>query len=101
LHERAGIVLVDIVTPLQFNLHDELMQFMDRCKQPIEPAESAIYATAYKLAEDRDRQSLTFWVFPLEVGETMPIVPLALSNDRFLQLDLESTYTEARKASKL
>jgi hypothetical protein len=41
------------------------------------------------------------WPVPIAVGQTLPILPLALRGGPTVPLDLESTYTEARARSRL
>ena len=44
---------------------------------------------------------IEMWPSPLAVGQSLPIVPLALQGGPVVPLDLELTYTAARLSSRL
>jgi hypothetical protein len=89
LQQSIGLVIVDLVTTLSANLHNELMQ---RLELQTEPFESDLYAVAYRVAETEGKSHLSVWQEPLAVGESLPIVPLFLKSGIFLPLDLDQTY---------
>lgn len=101
LMEGIGLAVVDLVSTRRFNLHDELMHLMEGTEPFLFPSDTAIYATAYKPVRRDSDQAIDIWMFPLQVGNGLPALPLGLRGGPFILLDLESTYTEARKASKL
>lgn len=101
LMEGIGLAVVDLVSTRKQNLHDELMHLMEGAELFLFPAETSIYATAYKPIRRETEQAIDIWRFPLKISSELPIVPLGLRGGPFVRLDLESTYAEARKASKL
>jgi hypothetical protein len=64
-------------------------------------ADDEMYALSYRAARRNDESQIDVWTFPLTVGESLPIVPLALRATTTVPLDLESTYAEARRNSRL
>lgn len=91
LQQGIGLVIVDVVTALSANLHNELMTRLD-----LQPArlESPLYTVAYRVAEIDNQTNLDFWQESLTLGEPLPIVPLFLKGGLFLPINLEQTYTE-------
>jgi hypothetical protein len=96
-----GLVVVDVVTDRLINLHDELMQLMERPDAFAFPGAAPLYAVAYRPARREAGDQIDCWPHPLGVGQALPTVPLALRGGPTLPLDLEATYTEARRRSRL
>jgi hypothetical protein len=66
------------------------------------PTETALYAVAYRPARrEPGGDQIDVWPAPLAVGAALPILPLALRGGPTLPIDLETTYTEARRRSRL
>ncbi len=61
--------------------------------------------TRNRLRIGSSRQSsgdqIELWTRPLALGGPLPVLPLALRNVGVLPVDLEGTYGEARKRSRL
>jgi Protein of unknown function (DUF4058) len=96
-----GLVVVDVVTERLANLHDELMRLMDQPERVHFPGAVPLYAVAYRPARREAGDQIDCWPHGLEVGQPLPIVPLALRGGPTLPLDLEVTYSEARRRSRL
>jgi len=96
-----GLVVVDVVTERLANLHDELMRFMEQPGTSLFSPETALYVTAYRPVRRESADQIECWPSPLVVGQPLPIVPLALRGGPTLPLDLEVTYTEACRRSRL
>jgi Protein of unknown function (DUF4058) len=101
LMEGVGVVVVDLVNARGFNLHDELMHLIEAAEPSLFPPDTPIYAAAYKPTRAGSKHELDIWKFALQVETALPVVPLGLRGGPFIRLDLESTYSEARRASKL
>ncbi|NCJ07589.1 DUF4058 family protein [Synechococcales cyanobacterium C] len=89
LQQGIGLVIVDVVTTLSANLHNELMQQLDL---PVESFPSDLYAIAYRVADTDGTSHLSVWQEPLTISQPLPILPLFLKSGIFLPLDLEQTY---------
>lgn len=89
LQQGIGLVVVDIVTTLTANLHNELMQRLDL---PTEPLNTGLYAIAYRVAETDKVSHLDLWQESLAVGSPLPMLPLCLKGGFYLPLDLDRTY---------
>jgi Protein of unknown function (DUF4058) len=101
LQRGIGLVILDIVTERQFNLHNELIRVMGLEESVAMAAETFLYAVAYGPVRRNDADQIEVWPHPLAVGQTLPVVPLVLRGAATVPLDLESTYSDARQCSRL
>jgi hypothetical protein len=102
LQRGIGLVVVDVVTSRQFNLHNEMVvQVLGLGEQFAMPAAVSLYAVAYRPVHRQEKNEIDLWTAPLAVGGTLPVLPLALKGARAIPLDLEATYTDARQRSRL
>ncbi len=89
LQEGVGLVIVDVVTDRQANLHIELLE---RLSVSHEPWQSPLYAAAYRPILNDDETNLDIWPSPIDLGKPLPILPLWLRGDVCLRVDLEGAY---------
>jgi hypothetical protein len=101
LQRGIGLVVLDIVTVRQFNLHDELLRVMGLDDSFAMAVGTFLYAVAYRPVRRQEADQIDVWPHPLTVGGSLPVVPLALRSADTVPLDLESTYTDARERSRL
>ena len=79
LQRGIGLVIVDIVTERQANLHDELVQLLDQPEQFRFPRSAPLYTVAYRpIRRDPEGDQIDIWPTPLGVGQELPTIPLAL-----------------------
>jgi hypothetical protein len=93
LQDFVSVVVIDIVTDRQQNLHREVAQLLG-VGDKVTMKDSPIYAVAYKTGKMNQRWLLEVWPNVLSVGQNLPVVPLWLASDLGIPLDLESTYEE-------
>ena len=101
LQRGIGLVLLDIVTARQFNLHDELIRVMSLDESFAMASGTFLYTVAYRPVRRQDTDQIDVWPHPLAVGGMLPVVPLALRGADTVPLDLEITYSDARQRSRL
>jgi len=65
------------------------------------PVEASLYAVAYRPARREDRNEIDVWPVVLALGETLPLLPLALRGTGFVPVDLEACYTDARQRCRI
>ncbi len=90
LQQGVGLVIVDVVTARQANLHDDVLARL----AAVNPMASGtgLYAVSYRTIE-RDRQShLDIWRETLAIGDALPTLPLWLRGALCLPVELEATY---------
>jgi hypothetical protein len=101
LQAGIGLVIIDIVTERQANLHDELVALLEVGQHFRFPAPALLYGVSYHPARREQGDFVDLWPVPLAVGEDLPTMPLALRGGPVVPLELEVTYSEARLRSRL
>jgi hypothetical protein len=100
LQQSIGLMIIDIVTNRQANLHNELVHMLEAGEQFLLPVEP-LYATAYRPVQREDAAEIEVWQATLVVGQPLPLLPLPLDKALFMPLDLAATYREACQRSRL
>jgi hypothetical protein len=95
LRKGVAVSLVDLVTMRRFNLYAQLMEFIRHPDPTMTPNEPATYAAACRWVTLGMRARLEAWSHALVVGERLPTLPLWLSEDLSIPLDLEPSYEQA------
>lgn len=96
-----GLVVVDIVTSRQANLHNLMLEVLEHPADFAMPDSAGLYAVAYRpLARDAEDR-IEVWPHRLELGKPLPTVPLAIRADLCLPLDLDATYETACQRRRL
>lgn len=101
LSRGIGLLMVDIVTNRRANLHNELMAALGQGGRFLLEPSAATYAAAYRPSRQPTGDQIELWPTPLALGESLPVLPLALRNAGVVPVDLEETYTEACHRSRL
>jgi Protein of unknown function (DUF4058) len=101
LQMGVGLVIIDVITEWQANLHDETITLLDLPEANHFPDAAPVYAIGYRPSRKDAGDQIEVFPFPLSVGRTLPTVPLALRGGPILPLDLEATYTSTRLHSRL
>jgi hypothetical protein len=101
LARGVALVVIDVVTTRQNNLHNELIDLMGLDPAFRLPATSSLYAVAYRPLRREQTNQIDTWPTVLQVGEALPAVPLSLGADLCLRLDLEASYQDACQRRKL
>lgn len=95
LRQHISVIVVDVVTERRDNLHVELMQLLNLPAELVEAGAFPLYAVAYRLKVQEEEQRLELWPEELQVGTTLPILPLWIGEDEAVPLDLEASYLSA------
>jgi hypothetical protein len=101
LQRGIGLLIVDIVTLRGGNLHQEVLELLGQAEDSVLPADTELYAVAYRPARRKETNQLDLWPVPLALGQSLPLLPLALRGTFFVPVDLEATYTETRQRCRL
>lgn len=90
LNQGIGLIMVDVVTTLSPNLHNELMHRM----QLNSSSPDSLYAVAYQvsLSEPSALPDLSLWQEGLAIGAALPTLPLWLKGGVCIPIDLNTTY---------
>jgi hypothetical protein len=95
----VSVVVVDVVTTRRGDLTAELLQVLGRAEPS--PAGPALSAVAARPLTGPAGDRLDLWAEPLAVGHPLPTVPLWLTADVCVPLDLDATYTAAYDRRRL
>jgi hypothetical protein len=94
LAQGVGLVIVDVVTSRQGNLHNDLVSLLG-----LEPtwhmAAPSLYTVAYRPLNSDQGGRIETWPMVLEVAKPLPTVPLSLEAEHCLPVDLEVSYLDA------
>jgi hypothetical protein len=95
------VVMLDVVTVKRFNLHDSVCDMLELPETTAMPGRPPTYAVSYRPKTAEGAMSLDIWHRELVVGQQMPTMPLRLTGDMFVPLELEETYMDACRKRKL
>jgi len=99
LYQGISLIIVDIVTDRLANLHNETIRLMEAAARFLLPQDKTLYAVAYRPVrrgeEEKLREEIDLWPVMFNVGDPLPVLPLVLSQEHSLPIDLEAAYVEA------
>jgi hypothetical protein len=101
LQRGISLIVVDTVTERHFNLHNELAELLGWGEPLLMPATCFLYAVAYRPVHCPEKNEIDLWPAALRIGDSLPLLPLALKGAQAVPLDLGATYTDARRRSRL
>lgn len=94
LQEGISVIVVDTVTVRVTNLHNELLAHLNLADDAWLPPPD-LYAVAYRPSPTEAVKKFEWWPIPLAIGVALPTLPLWISSQRSVPLDLEATYSTA------
>ena len=101
LYQGIGLIIVDVVTNRQANLHDEIIQVMGSPDEYRLSFATNLYGVAYRPIKRNQEEQIDVWSTALAVGQPLPVLTLSLAADLCLPLDLEATYMDTRHHRRL
>jgi uncharacterized protein DUF4058 len=105
LQQKVCVSIVDLVTIRKHNLYAEVLELMGQKDPTLSPLPSTYAATcrSRRAIDEAGREGSVFetWTFPLVVGQPLPTLPIWLSEDLAVSLDLEASYEEACRALRI
>jgi hypothetical protein len=99
LAQGIGLIVVDVVTTRQANLHALVMELLGQTTTGL-PVDADLYAVAYRPVV-RDAEQIEIWPERVALGRPLPRIPLSLSAELCVPIDLEATYTAACSRRRL
>jgi hypothetical protein len=93
LSRGMGLIIVDVVSSRQGNLHNELVDLMGL--DPSFRQASGTYAVGYRPTTERETGRIECWPAPVAVGVVLPTMPLSLHAELCVPVDLELAYLQA------
>jgi hypothetical protein len=95
LARGIGLIVIDIVTSRQGNLHNELIDLLGWETPYRIAAEQTLYTVSYRPLRVAGADRIETWPVALAVGQPLPTMPLSLAAEQCLPVDLEAAYMEA------
>ena len=99
LRQGIGLIVVDVVTVRQANLHGELLARLTEGKAS--SVKLNLYAVAYRTIERNGQPSLDIWQEELAIGGILPILSLWLRGEICLPVDLAATYERTCREQRI
>lgn len=100
LRQDVCVSIVDLVVIRQFNLYTELLSLLNRSDPTFNPPPAAYAATCRKRQDGR-RTKLDTWSRALTIGQSLPVLPVWLSETETITLDLEASYEETCRVLRI
>jgi hypothetical protein len=101
LYQGVSLIIVDIVTNRRANLHNELLRVMEADETWQLSPDASLYTVAYRPLRRETGDMIDFWRSVLALDQPLPTLPLSLSADLVIPVELETTYTESCRAKRL
>jgi hypothetical protein len=101
LQQGVCVSLLDVVTTRHFNLYCDLLALLDRMDPAFGADPPPIYAVTCQCREMARTPKLAIWAYPLAVGEQIPNLPIWLSDDLNVSLELEASYEETCRVLRI
>src|SRR5581483_4163063 len=92
LAERVGLIVADVVTTRRVNFYKTLSDLLSL--EDAEGTAADLYAVAFRTRAENSHVELDTWPAALQVGQQLPTLPLWLTDDFSVPLDLEKSYEE-------
>lgn len=101
LQQNVSVSIVDVVTIRNFNLYVDLLTLIDRADPAFAPQPPAIYATTCRGRKIGGAPRLETRAYPLALGQPLPKLPLWLTEELAIALDLEAAYEETCRVLRI
>jgi hypothetical protein len=92
LQQDVSVIIVDVVTSRRHNLYAALTEFLEVSSTDRTALASRLYAVACRTVWRRRRTQLEVWPARLRVGAPLPVLPLWLTREFAVPLDLQASY---------
>ncbi len=90
----VSVSVVDVVTDRRANLYAGVLDLLGVTDPALGAGPPTTYAASLRRRTAGRKLWLDAWSYPLEVGQPIPTLPLWLTDDLWLTLDLEGSYVE-------
>ncbi len=100
LQDRVCVAIVDVVTTRSANLFVELIESIGAKRPAPAEAVSSLYVAACRFSKV-DGRILETWFHALALGQGLPTLPLWLTPDLAVPLELEASYEETCRVLRI
>ena len=90
-----------MVSTSNFNLYAELMRFLDCTDPALGQQPHPMYAVTARMRYEGQRRMMDNWLHPLQLGESLPSLPIWLTPEKAVSLELEASYEETCRTLRI
>ena len=101
LQKKVCVSIVDLVTVKNFNLYCETLGVFGQTDPAFSPEPPATYAVTCRSHNMVTRSRFETWAYPMVVGQKLPTLPIWLSDEHAISLDLEVSYQQTCQVLRL
>jgi len=101
LQKGVCVSIVDLVTVRSFNLYTDLLVLLERSDPVMSANPPPIYAATCRRRRVGQKTLLETWASPLAVGQPLPTLPIWLTENLAVSLDLEAAYEAACRVLRI
>jgi hypothetical protein len=92
--QRVSVAIVDLLTVRDVNLYAEFLDLIGQSDPALGAAPSSLYAVSCRWRPKGSAALLETWNHPLVLGQPLPTIPLWLTDDFSVPLELEESYEQ-------
>jgi hypothetical protein len=97
LQQRVAVSIIDLVTIRNFNLYADLLELLGQGDPSLAPEPPPLYAVSCRSRPANNKGLLESWLYPLNIGQPLPTLPLWLTASLSVPLELEASYEQTCK----
>jgi hypothetical protein len=101
LKQGVCVSIIDLVTIRQFNLYTELLSLINRTDPTYGAKPPATYAVTCRKRDSESGTKLDVWSSPIAIGQPLPSLPIWLTDQLTLTLNLEVSYEETCRVLRI
>jgi hypothetical protein len=101
LKQGVCVSIIDLVTIRQFNLYAQMLALINRSDPDFSPKNPATYAVTCRKRDSKSGTKLDVWSSPIAVGQALPSLPVWLTDQLKVMLDLEVSYEETCRVLRI
>ena len=101
LKQGVCVSIIDLVTIRQFNLYAELLTLIKRSDPNHGSKPPSTYAVTCRKRDSEHGTKLDVWSSPIAIGQPLPALPIWLTDQLTLTLNLEVSYEETCRVLRI
>ncbi len=101
LRQGVCVSIVDLITVRNFNLYSDLLAQHDRSDPEFRSSPPSVYAVTCRCLRSETSSKLEAWAYRLAIGQPLPSLPIWLSAELSVTLDLDASYEETCRALRI
>jgi hypothetical protein len=101
LKNDVCVSIVDVISTSGFNLYADLMSFIEGADPALGEKPPPMYAVTLRMRYDQQLHMMDTWYHALEIGQTLPTLPVWLKQDLAVSLELEPSYEETCRTLRI